>query len=128
MSECLLSKYSVNSAGYPIKWFNGGSHYHHRLAAKAGPGEVVLHLCDNKRCINPEHLVLGTPADNSKDMVNKNRQAKGESIGNSKLTEEQVVSIRHLFGSLSSRKTAKLFGISATNVKDIWNYKIWRHI
>lgn len=87
-----------------------------------------MHLCDNKKCINPEHLKVGTYAENSADMVTKNRQAFGERAGNSKLVAHQVVEIRGLFGKLSSRKVAKLFSISASNIKDIWTRKIWRHI
>lgn len=128
ISKCIESPYACNNSGYPIKWFEGKNYYHHRLVAGAGTGEVVMHTCDNKKCINPEHLKIGTYAENSADMVTKNRQAFGERAGNSKLVVHQVIEIRGLFGKLSSRKVAKLFNISASNVKDIWTRKIWRHI
>lgn len=86
-----------------------------------------MHICDNKACVNPAHLKIGTHADNSKDMVMKGRQASGERCGNRKLTEETVRSIRLLKGERSSREVAKEYNISKTNVLDIWNYKIWRN-
>jgi hypothetical protein len=58
-------------------------------------GMVVRHKCDNPRCINPEHLELGTPQDNVRDMVERNRQAKGSRTGGAKLTEKDVIQIKH---------------------------------
>lgn len=57
-------------------------------------GLCVLHSCDNVLCVNPNHLFIGTNAENSTDMVTKGRQAKGENNGGSKLTTEQVEEIR----------------------------------
>lgn len=125
-SECILWEKAVNSSGYGVTWFGGKQHYAHRVAIGAKKGEVVLHICDNRLCVNPEHLRIGTHADNSTDMVSKNRQAKGEACGNSKLTTSEVITIRELKGKLSSRKVAKLFNISKTNVLDIWNNNIWK--
>jgi hypothetical protein len=87
-----------------------------------------MHTCDNKWCVNPKHLKIGTSADNSQDMKNKKRQAVGERCGNSKLKETDVLKIRSLQGELSSRKVAALFNISKTNVLDIWRRHIWEHI
>ncbi len=57
-------------------------------------GMSVLHKCDNRRCTNPDHLFLGKPLENSRDMVYKGRQTKGVKNGGAKLTEEQVKEIR----------------------------------
>ena len=126
MSDCIIWKHSINSSGYAVKWFESGMVYVHRWIMGAQPGQVVMHICDNKACINPNHLRIGTHADNSQDMVHKNRQAKGEQCGNAKLTEKQVLEIRNL--TLPSRHIAKMYGISKTNVLDIKNKKIWRHV
>jgi len=87
---------------------------------------LVRHTCDNKACVNPDHLILGTSADNSKDMTDRNRQAKGERVGTSILTEDTVKLIKSLSGS--SRKVAKFLGCSATTIKDIRKGKIWKHV
>lgn len=62
------------------------------------PGMLVCHTCDNKACCNPNHLFLGTHADNSKDRDEKGRakpgHVPGEKNGRSKLTSEDVMTIR----------------------------------
>jgi hypothetical protein len=126
--SCIESIYASNSSGYPVKEVGGKTLYHHRLIAGASKGEVVLHTCDNKRCVNPDHLKLGTPAENSADMVSKGRQTKGEDSHLSRLSEFLVKEIRSVQGDMSSREAAALFGCSKTNILDIWKRKIWKHV
>lgn len=111
-----------------MTWSNGKAAYAHRVAVNAQTGDVVMHLCDNRKCINPAHLKVGTSAENSADMVRKDRQAKGEDCGNAKLTEELIVQIRAQQGLSPSRKVAAEYGISKTNVLDIWTRRIWKHV
>lgn len=125
-TPCIVWEKAKNSGGYPVTWYNGKIQYVHRLVMKAQPGELIMHKCDNPSCINPDHLELGTYDSNSKDMVKKGRQAIGESCGNSKLKEHEVLLIRD--SSLPSRLLAKMFNISKTNVLDIKRRKIWRHL
>lgn len=62
-------------------------HIYEECFGEIPKGMVVRHKCDNKSCINPEHLELGTLAENIQDKVKRNRCAKGEDIQSSKLTK-----------------------------------------
>ena len=91
-------------------------------------GLYVCHTCDNRCCVNPEHLFLGTALENSQDMVAKNRQAKGSLNGNSRLLEKQVLEIRNNKLGLSSRKLGELYNVSKTTILNILNNKQWRYV
>jgi len=127
-NACILWPKARNAAGYGITWHNNHWEYAHRAAVQASPAEVVRHKCDNPSCVNPEHLIKGTAKENMEDMVAKGRQAKGEQAGNSKLTSAEVLAIRAAQGCMSSREAAKIWGISKTNVLDIWRGYIWKHL
>lgn len=132
-TSCILWDKAVNSSGYGVLWTNGKMEYAHRKAYTDTKGDIpkgqfVCHSCDNKLCINPEHLFIGSPKENSSDMVNKNRQAKGVKTNHAKLSEDIVLQIRELYKSMSSRAVAAVFGISKTNVLDIINKRIWKHV
>jgi hypothetical protein len=91
--------------------------------------KFVLHKCDNPPCVNPDHLFLGTQADNMADKTTKNRQAKGERHGMSKLTSEAVSDIRKRYaeGTIKAR-LAEEYGISRTHVARVINGSIWSHV
>lgn len=89
-------------------------------------GMCVLHKCDNRLCVNPSHLFLGTLADNNHDAQRKGRSAKGETHGKSKLTVITVLSIRE--DSRLLRIIAKEHGVREGQISRIKNRQRWVHI
>ena len=78
-------------------------------------GYVVRHKCDNRLCINPKHLEIGTVQENQDDMVKRNRQFRpnGERNGQSKLTQDKVLRVRELLQEgMSCISIGKLFSVS----------------
>jgi hypothetical protein len=87
----------------------------------------VCHKCDNPSCVNPNHLFLGTALDNQKDKMAKNRHAKGESQGHSKLTNEQISQIRSRAND-DYKVLCSEFNIVPSTVYRIWHKESWKHI
>lgn len=92
-------------------------------------GMVIRHTCDNPPCVNPDHLLLGTPADNIHDAVTRDRNAYGSRHGIAKLTEELVREIRSLHeAGVSQREIGNRFGVTQANVNLVVTRKTWRHV
>ncbi len=87
-------------------------------------GKVLRHSCDNRMCININHLLVGTHQDNVKDRVKRNRSAIGEKNGNSKLTKNQVLEI--LKSNLSNKKLAGNFNVDRTTISNIKRLISWK--
>lgn len=113
--------------------------YAHRYSYTVSYGPIpesvqVLHKCDNPRCVNPDHLFLGTHQDNMDDMLQKGRKRTvcGEENGTAKLTEEQVNEIRARYIPRhpihGCNAMAREFGIGQMEVSRIINRKRWKHI
>lgn len=109
----------------------GAHRYSYALAFGPVPeGLNVLDKCDTPLCVNPEHLFLGTGADNVRDMVSKGRDRapKGSKNAFAKLTEAQVVQLRALRGTCTQRDLAKRFHISESVLSALLNRRTWRHV
>lgn len=95
-------------------------------------GMCVCHTCDNRSCVNPEHLWLGTVADNNADMSSKGRVgiSRGEANGNAKLTEEQVREIRKRYaeGGVAQWDLAVEYGVSSTPISYAIRGRNWKHV
>lgn len=89
--------------------------------------EVVRHTCDNRRCINPEHLVKGTTLDNMRDKVERGRQARGTRCPWAKLDEAKVREIRerHRFRVVTYAMLAAEYGVAVGHVAAIVSGRKW---
>lgn len=103
----------------------------HRVSWELYRGEIpagmhVLHKCNNRVCVNPGHLYLGSNAQNVADMIKAGRVARGERSGRSKLREVDVIEI--FFSDGTEEEVSKKYGISAANVGHIRRGTSWSHI
>lgn len=125
-----------HSSGYGLRHYNGGTRRAHRvayceahgLALVAIDGLLVRHKCDNRACVNPAHLELGTHADNHRDMRERGR-ARGNTAcrgaPRSKLSDADVAAIRAEYRPQESGRgcaaLAKKYGVSFQHVHRIVN-------
>lgn len=138
---CWIWKNVIANNGYPI--LQMGKHAgpnHVRVAAHRfsyelhnetviPSGMCVCHKCDNRACVNPEHLFLGTQDDNMQDMIRKGRKTVGEKVSNSKITAEDVQKICEMRESgLTFVSIARQFNLTKTSVARIVKGKAWKHI
>lgn len=132
---CWLWTGSVNTYGYgQIRDESGRYTSAHRVSWRLanGPipeGQSVLHRCDTPRCVRPDHLFLGSQADNMRDKREKARQCRGSRHPFSKLTEAAVVEIRAAIANGESFKTiAQRHGVTYHAIADISQGKRWKHV
>jgi hypothetical protein len=90
-------------------------------------GMLIRHTCDTPSCINPKHLLLGTILDNARDMVDRNRQAKGEAAGAAVLTEAQVIEIIADENSFYE-ELARKYNVTASTIQGIRRGDTWKHL
>ena len=134
--ECWLWQGYQDPSGHgQIKCFGrqGQSYKAHRVAYTVayGPipeGLVVRHRCDTPACCNPNHLVLGTHADNVRDRVARGRSAVGPRNGRAKLKPEQVATIRERLtrGTESLQTIGASYGVDRKTIRLIRDGLTWR--
>jgi len=136
-TDCWEWKGTINKVhGYGYIMINRKMYRAHRLAYElfVGPipeGLCVCHHCDNKACVNPNHLFIGTNQDNVDDKVQKGRQykPKGEEHSQSKFNNEQIKEIcKQVKMGETQAKVAERFNVHPSAISRIVNHKRWDHI
>lgn len=124
VTGCRLWTASKRRKGYGRVAFGRGTISSHRAAWLVRHGSIpeglfVLHRCDTPGCINPDHLFLGTHAENMADRAVKRRQAIGERNGAAKLTDDQVREILRTKRPGHAADLAERFGVSTSLIHQI---------
>lgn len=158
-SGCWEWTASCLNSGYGIIKINGKGILAHRFAYEyfIGPipnGYYICHRCDNPRCVNPEHLFVGTQADNMADRDEKGRHpskthperlargdyhgsklhpervVRGEGHGNARLTSDIVRQARKEYSGkgITYKQLAEKYGVSAMAMYNAIQCKTWKHI
>jgi|6_EtaG_2_1085325.scaffolds.fasta_scaffold00120_14 hypothetical protein len=126
--------------GYGCLTINNSNYKAHQIAFVLSTHTSILpkmglcHHCDNPKCVNPDHLFVGTQRDNLADMVEKGRANRsprtwGENNPKAKLTESDVRKIRALLrDGLSQRSIARMFSVTKCPIQMIRQGLAWRHV
>jgi hypothetical protein len=120
--------------GYGTLNMGGKPHKAHRVSYILTHGAIshnllVRHVCDNPSCVNPNHLILGTNADNTRDKIERHRIKRGSTTRKSKLTEADIPIIRdQLKKGISQSVIAKQFKVERSTIKAIKLGITWTHV
>lgn len=149
VGACWLWDGSTGSSGYGQVQHNGRVQAAHRVSYElfVGPipkGMFILHQCDVKKCVRPDHLRIGTREENAREAVDRGRMAtgdrssarlhpervpRGERQHKAKLTADAVRIIRAEYAvGITQRELAKRYGISSSVISEIITGKAWAHV
>ncbi len=134
--DCWLWRAGLRGDGYGAFGLGRGKQVSaHRYSYELHNGQipdgmVVMHSCDVPTCVNPDHLRLGTQADNQADSVRKGRRYPGSQNHQAKLTESEVMEIRYSarMSGVTQRALAKRYNVSPALISHIVASRSWRHI
>lgn len=135
--DCWEWTRAMTQLGYGVVRMDGRNFFVHRIAFFLTHGPFpnalkICHKCDNPKCCNPDHLFLGTQADNLHDMFRKDRRpaAKGVGTAAAKLNDAIVREIRERYakGGVTHRKLASEYGIAYSGIFGIVNRITWAHV
>lgn len=111
-----INKEKLQAARYSYSYYKG----------EIKKGMFICHHCDNKKCVNPDHLFEGTQKDNILDLVKKKLHAYGQRHGMTKLSNKIVLNIYN--SELPVKKIVEKTGVPRTTVRNIKNGITWSHL
>lgn len=132
--DCLDFTGTILDNGYGVYCTGGKPNLAHRLAYELAHGPIpdglyVCHRCDRRCCVRPEHLFLGTAADNQRDMAAKGRSLQGERHHKAKVTDAAVREIRRrVAAGETCRALAPEYGVSPSAIERIASRRAWAHV
>jgi len=132
-NNCMEWTGTIHRDGYGILW-RGRERYAHRHSyvihkGSIPPGLCIRHTCDNKKCVNPEHLIIGTRRDNTKDALDRGLILQG-SRRRSDVSEDDVLEARKAFhgGKQTLRELSKRLNMGLSQTSDVLWGRLWRHV
>lgn len=135
--ECWVWSGTINDAGYGILVIDTKRVRAHRIAFAldrgAEPENLVLHICDNRRCVNPRHLMAGDHKENARQMVERGRKGRGPigaEVNTATLTRESVRQVRYVYGAgrKNQPELAEIFGVTQSTISAAVGRRTWRHV
>jgi hypothetical protein len=141
---CLEWQNAIHDTGYGVFAIGKKMFRAHRYAWEITNGQIpvglfVCHRCDNRKCVDPAHLFLGTQMDNMRDMSSKGRSgsvvrpeklSRGSHRYNAKLSEEAVRFIRAAYaeGGVTQKELGRKYGVPRALITKVINWEAWRHV
>lgn len=124
---CWIWKGTVDTQGYGSLYDeNSRQEKAHRISYRLNIGEIpkglcVMHKCDNRLCVNPEHLQLGTRKENNQDRINKGRTKEGLELPRTKLSDQDIYTILSMtfVHGVKQNLISKYFGICQSHISTI---------
>ena len=132
--KCWEWQSTVSARGYGKFHFRGRQALAHRASYEIHKGVipaglVIRHTCDNKVCVNPAHLITGTPRQNCQDAMERGQVRRGVLNGQAKLTPEKVRLIREQRAAGDLQRTlAERFGVSIAAIQWVLNGRSWKEV
>ncbi len=133
--ECWIFTGVKDNYGYGSLFLGNRRVRAHRLSYMLVHGAIpdglsIMHVCDVRDCVRPDHLKAGTHQENMRDMQRKGRNRSGNSVTNPKLTEEQVIEIRRRYkaGGVTQAALASEYGMHPLSICNIVNRISWKRL